>query len=669
MIVAFRRLPGLMAICFAAAITCIGNDAKNQDLFQAIRDGYVSRISNLLAGGADPSARDSHNATPLMYAAQYSTAGCMELLLKNGAHPNDANSFGATALMWGARDADKVRLLLANGADVTARAKSGRTALMAAAAYPGARDVVQMMIVAGADVKVTDPFGSGALTAAAESGDTAVLKILLDKGADPNEKGAIFGSALMKAAALENAGAVKMLVDRGATVNWQSPQLPPVKSGQQELGELTALLMAVPMGNPAIVKTLLDAGADLTVRDMRGMSALSLAVAAEKQNAEVVRLLLKKGADVNAPGNDGRSALDWARLWGETPIVALLRSAGAKESAKEKEDSAERAAVGPRAAKEQRQPREAVEASLRLLQVSGSQFFDKSGCGSCHHQYLTNAVATLARDRGLTVDDKLAALSLKQTITISEPLREMLLQRNRAPGAPTTTAALANALADQNMPQSPLTDALVHDISGWQRPDGSWHSVLNRPPLNSDFTDTAFALRTLCTFAPKGRKAEIEKQIDRGRAWMLAALPQTTHEHVMRMLGLSWSGVQPSALAKLGEELTKLQREDGGWAQRADFASDAYATGQALYALHTAAGVPVKDDRYRRGVQFLLRTQLEDGSWYVKSRSVKFQPYFDSAFPHGHDQWISSAATAWAARALVLSCDQASTKTSLAKGF
>jgi hypothetical protein len=63
-------------------------------------------------------------------------------------------------------------------------------------------------------------------------------------------------------------------------------------------------------------------------------------------------------------------------------------------------------------------------------------------------------------------------------------------------------------------------------------------------------------------------------------------------------------------------------------------------------------GVPASDAAYQRGVAYLLRTQLEDGSWHVASRAPKFQPYFQSGFPHDHDQWISAAATAWAAIAL-----------------
>jgi hypothetical protein len=80
-------------------------------------------------------------------------------------------------------------------------------------------------------------------------------------------------------------------------------------------------------------------------------------------------------------------------------------------------------------------------------------------------------------------------------------------------------------------------------------------------------------------------------------------------------------------------------------------APDAYAAGQALYALQVG-GVPVAGDAYRRGVAYLLRTQLEDGTWFVRSRAFGFQPYFESGFAHGRDQFISASATAWAAIAL-----------------
>jgi hypothetical protein len=60
------------------------------------------------------------------------------------------------------------------------------------------------------------------------------------------------------------------------------------------------------------------------------------------------------------------------------------------------------------------------------------------------------------------------------------------------------------------------------------------------------------------------------------------------------------------------------------------------------------------DPVYQRGITFLLRTQFPDGSWLVRTRSVPVQPYKDSGFPHGPNQWISATGTSWAAMALTL---------------
>src|SRR5262249_37442238 len=102
------------------------------------------------------------------------------------------------------------------------------------------------------------------------------------------------------------------------------------------------------------------------------------------------------------------------------------------------------------------------------------------------------------------------------------------------------------------------------------------------------------------------------------------------------------------------EELSRSQHDDGGWAQTDEMVSDAYATGTALFALHRAGGLSVDDPAYRRGVAFLVRSQLDDGSRLVLLRSRPVQTYFESGTPHGKDQFISMAATSWATAALCL---------------
>jgi N-acyl-D-amino-acid deacylase len=145
-------------------------------------------------------------------------------------------------------------------------------------------------------------------------------------------------------------------------------------------------------------------------------------------------------------------------------------------------------------------------------------------------------------------------------------------------------------------------------------------------------------------------KAEFDQRIARARNYLLETKPKTTDDLAMRLLGLKWVAAEKEAIASAAKALREQQRADGGWAGNRYLASDAYSTAQAVYALsQSGAGT---GDAGRRGAEFLLKTQQPDGSWHVKSRAVKFQPYFQSGFPYDHDQWISATATALATVAL-----------------
>jgi squalene cyclase len=111
-------------------------------------------------------------------------------------------------------------------------------------------------------------------------------------------------------------------------------------------------------------------------------------------------------------------------------------------------------------------------------------------------------------------------------------------------------------------------------------------------------------------------------------------------------------GVSDSTLRKLTKAILAAQRKDGGWAQNAFLSSDAYATGQTLVTLAKTGMLKPSDPVYQRALKYLLSTQHGDGSWYVRSRAPKFQPFFESGFPYGHDQWISAMATGWATAAV-----------------
>ena len=81
---------------------------------------------------------------------------------------------------------------------------------------------------------------------------------------------------------------------------------------------------------------------------------------------------------------------------------------------------------------------------------------------------------------------------------------------------------------------------------------------------------------------------------------------------------------------------------------RADAAESQAHVDFGLWAL----GGATRDEIYRKGVAFLLSTQYQDGAWLVKTHSFPQQRYFESGFPFGRHQWISSAGTSWATLAI-----------------
>jgi hypothetical protein len=143
----------------------------------------------------------------------------------------------------------------------------------------------------------------------------------------------------------------------------------------------------------------------------------------------------------------------------------------------------------------------------------------------------------------------------------------------------------------------------------------------------------------------------VKVRIERALGFIRATAARDTQDETYKLLGLVWAGAPAAEAAAQASRLLALQRAEGGWGQVPTMKADAYATGQALYALH-ASGQTATTVAYEKGVQYLLRTQLDDGTWFVRSRAFGFQPYFESGFPHGKDQFISAAATSWAAMAL-----------------
>ncbi len=303
--------------------------------------------------------------------------------------------------------------------------------------------------------------------------------------------------------------------------------------------------------------------------------------------------------------------------------------------------------------------RTAVEKSLSTLEKSGPVFVKTSGCISCHNNTLPLMAASAARSKHIPVDTQSEQKQVTSVIGVATPMREPLLEGSYAiPDTQVSMPYVLMALAAEGRPADDLTAAAIHGIAAKQMPDGSWPSYINRAPIeNGEIQATAMSVWAIQRYGVPGRRAEWDSRIADAREWLTNALEKksvakTTEDKIMLVSGLFWSGAPAQTVQRAAWQLLSEQRPDGGWAPLPKLESDAYATGKALVALHEAGALATAAEAYRLGAEYLLRTQQADGTWIVKSRAFPFQPLKESGFPHGRDQWISAAATSWAALAL-----------------
>jgi ankyrin repeat protein len=305
---------------------------------------------------------------------------------------------------------------------------------------------------------------------------------------------------------------------------------------------------------------------------------------------------------------------------------------------------------------EEAELRAASAKAIKLIQQSQAVWARKETCNSCHHQLLPQIPLKLARERGVPLDEKIAQDTTANTFAYLKDL-DAVVQGYDYIDVVFDGWELVAAQAAGVRP-SLSTSATAQFIASRQLSDGSWLTIDERPPQSySPFTATAVCAQAVRIYMPEQFKGEKESRLRRAREWLLNARPRTIEERTYQLLGLRWTGADERVVKNAARQLLSEQREDGGWSQLPALASDAYATGEVLAALHDAAGIPTSDPAYQRGVRFLLKAQESDGSWHVKSRlhppAPVSPPYFETGFPYQHDQFISAMATSWAAAALL----------------
>ncbi|HJQ67803.1 MAG TPA: ankyrin repeat domain-containing protein [Blastocatellia bacterium] len=294
--------------------------------------------------------------------------------------------------------------------------------------------------------------------------------------------------------------------------------------------------------------------------------------------------------------------------------------------------------------------------AIKLMQRSQAGWFQKQVCTSCHHQLLPEIPISLARTRGVHVDEKVAKESSASSFAYFKDL-DAAVQGYDFIDTLFDGLSLTVAGVDGIKP-SLSTSAYAQFIASRQLENGSWPTFDARPPqAHSLFTTTAVCAQAIRNYLPPRLNAEKQRRLNAARDWLTRTQPRTTEDRTFQLLGLHWTGAGEKVKAEAARGLLAEQREDGGWAQTASMSSDSYATGQALFALREAAGLATTDPAYQRGLRFLLKTQEPDGSWKIKSRlhppAPVSPPYFDAGFPYEHDQFISITGTSWAVAAML----------------
>src|SRR6185369_2266950 len=216
--------------------------------------------------------------------------------------------------------------------------------------------------------------------------------------------------------------------------------------------------------------------------------------------------------------------------------------------------------------------------------------FDTRHCVTCHSQALPGQLAAVARAKGIAVNEELARKNSQQMLGFFKHEGEAAMQGDRTAGDFVTVGYVMSAFAAERYPLDDITAESTHLLLGQQMADGTWlGNGVSRPPMeDSIVSQTALAVRALTLYPIPGRKAELDEALRRAQRWLLAVVPGTAEERNMRLMGLVWSKAPRAGINAAVQQIIAKQRADGGWGQHDEHQSDAWATGESLYALRQA---------------------------------------------------------------------------------
>ncbi len=301
------------------------NRPVDETYLDAVRSGNQPAVEAALAKGADVNARRSFTidkgfGEPTMLAVPYPKL--LAYLLDHGADINAANDYGFNALHTAAGrpgNHESLELLVKRGADINRANRNGQTAI-AIAVNDNQPSTVELLLKLGAKPAGTGPGGMSLLDLARLPNHSALLLPMLQKaGAAETPAGTppacvlntqhVTPCALQAFVRIGNYTIVKKSIDEGMDLTGRDEHgapllsiallLPPRKTNMGAVVPDDAATSGMIGRRKMIAHALLDHGADVSIADSQGFTALHWA-AADPRLAEFLEPLIAKGAPLNA---------------------------------------------------------------------------------------------------------------------------------------------------------------------------------------------------------------------------------------------------------------------------------------------------------------------------------------------------------------------------------
>ncbi len=283
------------------------------------------------------------------------------------------------------------------------------------------------------------------------------------------------------------------------------------------------------------------------------------------------------------------------------------------------------------------QVQKAVDRGISYVQKESAAWLSTRKCAACHHAPLAIWALAECERRGYAIDKKYLTQTTENILGGKDKLLASRIFPD--PGGPRDPRPQARGLnmglpmlvvAAQSLPrltegQKQSLQLIAQEIVKKQQSDGSWEffATLRRPPINeSQTTDVAWIVLALQGFTGPEATPSQRGALSKAVAWLDAAKRDLHQDKVFKVILAARGGKPRESMQAAIDELLSLQRADGGWSQTVpEPKSDAFATGQTLYAL-SLAGLTADRPEIQRGIDFLVATQKPDGSWPMISRST-----------------------------------------------